>query len=64
MAWTGHLINEQGVLLAMKGQSTDIPELEGAKTTLIPINVPGIGAERCLVKIQLTKESEESAWEK
>ena len=64
VAWTGHLINEQGVLLAMKGQSTDIPELEGAKTTLIPINVPGIGAERCLVKIQLTKESEESAWEK
>ncbi|MEI6542820.1 MAG: 16S rRNA (guanine(527)-N(7))-methyltransferase RsmG [Methylococcales bacterium] len=64
VAWTGHLINEQGVLLAMKGQSADIPVLEGAKTTLIPINVPGIDAERCLVKIQLTKESEESAWEK
>jgi 16S rRNA (guanine527-N7)-methyltransferase len=64
VAWTGHLIDEQGMILAMKGQSSEIPKLEGAKTTLIPIKVPGIDAERCLVKIQLTKESEESAWEK
>ena len=64
VAWTGHLIDQQGILLAMKGQSSDIPELEAARTTLIPINVPGIDEERCLVKIQLTKESEERAWEK
>ncbi len=59
VAWTAHLINDQGAILAMKGQSSDIPELNHAKTTLIPIEVPGIEAERCLVKIQLTQQLEE-----
>ena len=49
---TTHLLGEDGVLLAMKGQN---PEAElaqvTAKTTLIPINIPGCEAERCLVKI-------------
>lgn len=49
---TAHLLGKDGVLLAMKGQK---PEAElaqvAAKTTLIPINVPGCEAERCLVKI-------------
>jgi 16S rRNA (guanine527-N7)-methyltransferase len=49
---TAHLLGKDGVLLAMKGQN---PEAEltqvTAKTTLIPVNVPGIGAERCLVRI-------------
>jgi 16S rRNA (guanine527-N7)-methyltransferase len=57
---TAHLLGKDGVLLAMKGQSPDVPKLESAITTLIPVNVPGITAERCLVKIQLTKESEVS----
>jgi 16S rRNA (guanine527-N7)-methyltransferase len=57
---TAHLLNKNGVLLAMKGQAPDISELESAITTLIPVNVPGITAERCLVRIQLTKESEVS----
>jgi 16S rRNA (guanine527-N7)-methyltransferase len=48
------------VLLAMKGQAPEIPKLELANTTLIPVSVPGITAERCLVRIQLTKESEVS----
>ena len=52
---TSHLLSEQGILLAMKGQTTDIPELEDAQTTIIPIHVPDVDAERCLVKIQLTK---------
>ena len=52
---TSHLLSEQGILLAMKGQATDIPELENAQTTIIPIHVPDVDAERCLVKIQLTK---------
>jgi 16S rRNA (guanine527-N7)-methyltransferase len=49
---TAHLPDKDGVLLAMKGQN---PEAElaqvTAKTTLIPVNVPGIEAERCLVRI-------------
>jgi 16S rRNA (guanine527-N7)-methyltransferase len=58
---TAHLLSKNGVLLAMKGQSPDVvPKLESAITTLIPVNVPGITAERCLVRIQLTKESEVS----
>lgn len=61
---TAHLLSNDGVLLAMKGQSPDIPKLESARTTLIPVNVPGITAERCLVRIQLIKESEVSQWEK
>ena len=57
---TAHLLSKDGVLLAMKGQTPDAPKLESAKTTLIPVNVPGIAAERCLVRIQLIKESEVS----
>ncbi len=49
---TAHLLSPNGVLLAMKGQ---IPEAElaqlDAKTTLIPIHVPEVEAERCLVRI-------------
>ncbi|MCX7067126.1 MAG: 16S rRNA (guanine(527)-N(7))-methyltransferase RsmG [Methylococcales bacterium] len=49
---TAHLLNPNGVILAMKGQ---IPEAELAeiktKATLIPINVPEVEAERCLVRI-------------
>ena len=58
--WTAHLLNKNGILLAMKGQSPDVPALESTKTTLIPIDVPGISAERCLIKIELTKELEDS----
>lgn len=50
---TAHLLNKDGVLLAMKGQAPEVLELESAITTLIPVNVPGITAERCLVRIQL-----------
>ncbi len=49
---TAHLLNPNGVILAMKGQ---IPEAELAeiktKATLVPINVPDVEAERCLVRI-------------
>jgi 16S rRNA (guanine527-N7)-methyltransferase len=49
---TEHLLGKDGVLLAMKGQN---PEAElaqvTAKTTLIPVNVPGREAERCLVRV-------------
>jgi 16S rRNA (guanine527-N7)-methyltransferase len=57
---TAHLLSKNGVLLAMKGQAPDIPKLKSATMELIPISVPGISAERCLVRIQLIKESEVS----
>ena len=57
---TAHLLSKDGVLLAMKGQAPDIPKLKSATMELIPISVPGISAERCLVRIQLIKESEVS----
>jgi 16S rRNA (guanine527-N7)-methyltransferase len=47
---TEHLLAADGLLLAMKGQ---IPEQELAELTLdytvIPLKVPGIEAERCLI---------------
>lgn len=52
---TAHLSAPNGVLLAMKGQN---PELElaevttDAQTTIIPITVPGIAAQRCLIKLE------------
>lgn len=55
---TAHLLGKEGVLLAMKGQLPEVPKLESAKTELYPVNVPGIDADRCLVRIQLIKESE------
>ena len=57
---TGHLLSKNGIILAMKGQPPDEQYINFAKTTLIPINVPGIPAKRCLVKMQLTEESEVS----
>ncbi len=55
-----HILSKEGVLLAMKGQAPVIPKLKSAKATLIPVTVPGLAAERCLVRIQLLKESEVS----
>lgn len=61
---TAHLLGDDGVLLAMKGQTPEILKLESARATLIPVNVPGLAAERCLVRIQLIKASEVNEWEK
>ncbi|MDD1631388.1 MAG: 16S rRNA (guanine(527)-N(7))-methyltransferase RsmG [Methylococcaceae bacterium] len=57
---TAHLLSKDGILLAMKGQVPDVSRLESAKTELYPVKVPGVSAERCLVRIQLIKESEVS----
>ena len=50
---TQHLLADKGILLAMKGQK---PEQELDKIsqpyTILPIKVPGIEAERCLIRIQ------------
>lgn len=52
IALTRHLQAENGVLLAMKSQqvAAELAQVT-APTTLIPINVPGIAAERCLVRV-------------
>lgn len=49
---TAHLLAADGILLAMKGQT---PEAELAQintqASIVPITLPGIAAQRCLVKI-------------
>jgi 16S rRNA (guanine527-N7)-methyltransferase len=47
---TSHLLNANGVLLAMKGQIPEA-ELQQFNATVIPITVPEVEAERCLVII-------------
>ncbi len=52
VALTRHLIDKQGIVLAMKGHNPsgeliDITE----QYTVIPVKVPGVDAERCLIRI-------------
>ena len=51
--YADHLLSEHGILLAMKGQN---PEEElnqlNRPFTVIPIKVPGVDADRCLVQIR------------
>jgi len=53
---TGHLLAEDGLLLAMKGQQPD-QELAELRSTysVVPIKVPGIDAERCLIRMEKPK---------
>lgn len=55
-----HLLANNGCLLAMKGR---VPEVElqsiSQPHAIIPINVPGVAAERCLIQIQKTESSNE-----
>ena len=50
---TRHLLDKNGVLLAMKGQKPvqELQQIELA-TRVISLNVPGVEAERCLVCIE------------
>jgi len=53
MLLTRHLLAEDAVLLAMKGQNPEQELMEISETyTLIPVTVPGIEAERCLIRIE------------
>ncbi|KAF3981685.1 MAG: 16S rRNA (guanine(527)-N(7))-methyltransferase RsmG [Methylococcales symbiont of Hymedesmia sp. n. MRB-2018] len=53
MQLTQHLLNRNGVLLAMKGQQS---QQELATMTvpysIIPLNVPGVEGKRCLIQIE------------
>jgi 16S rRNA (guanine527-N7)-methyltransferase len=63
--FTTHLLDKDGILLAMKGQKPDMELARiAAKATLIPVFIPGIEAERCLVKINSQAITEEVVWEK
>ncbi len=53
IALTKHLIDDQGILLAMKGQTPDLELADISQSfSIIPIHVPGIEAERCLIQIE------------
>lgn len=50
---TEHLLQDQGVLLAMKGQKPESELNEISQSySIIPLQVPGVEAERCLIRIQ------------
>lgn len=62
---SSHLLGKDGILLAMKGQKADTEVAQlSAKTSLIPLSIPEIKAERYLIKIKLQDISEEMVWEK
>ncbi len=56
LSW--HLIDKEGILLAMKGQKPD-QELDkiAQPYSIIPVHVPGIEAERCLIQIEKMAEN-------
>jgi 16S rRNA (guanine527-N7)-methyltransferase len=58
---TRHLVAKNGILLAMKGQSseTEIAKVN-AKMTIIPVQIPNVEAERNLVCIQLNNDDGEA----
>lgn len=59
LSLSAHLLAQNGIMLAMKGQ---IPEHElpqpndRYQAAIIPITVPGITAQRCLIKLTLSTE--------
>ncbi|OQW72695.1 MAG: 16S rRNA (guanine(527)-N(7))-methyltransferase RsmG [Proteobacteria bacterium ST_bin11] len=53
---TGHLLADAGVLLAMKGQQPEQELIDLAEPySVIPLTVPGIAAERCLIRLEKPK---------
>jgi 16S rRNA (guanine527-N7)-methyltransferase len=55
---TAHLLAQDGVLLAMKGQNLDAELTEiAAKKSVISVSVPGADVERCLVRIQSPEQA-------
>lgn len=62
---TSHLLAGTGTLLAMKGQAAEL-DASGidARCTIIPLTVPGLMAERCLVKIDSLAQAGQKMWEK
>jgi len=62
---SSHLLEKNGILLAMKGQKADAEVAQlAAKSDLIPLLIPGIKVERYVVKLKMQDMSEEMVWEK
>lgn len=61
---TEHLLVEEGEILAMKGLPTsqELREIIGSYA-IIPLQVPGIDAERCLISMR-TRQNKAELWEK
>lgn len=58
MRLTSHLLDKQGILLAMKGQQPEEELIKfGAQYSVIPVTVPGVEAERCLIRIEELAEN-------
>lgn len=55
---TGRLLNETGVILAMKGRSPELnaESVPGARIRVIPLRVPGLEAERHLVELTVSHQ--------
>ncbi len=52
IALTRHLIDKQGIVYAMKGQNPSEELVNFTEQyTIIPIKVPGVDAERCLIRM-------------
>ena len=52
---TAHLLNDMGILLAMKGQipEAELNELSNYDSEIIPLHVPNVEAERCLLRLAI-----------
>ena len=50
---TSHLLNNNGVLLAMKGQipEAELQELSDYNCEIMPLHIPNVEAERCLLRL-------------
>lgn len=50
---TSHLLNDNGVLLAMKGQipETELQTVSDYNCQIIPLHIPNVEAERCLLRL-------------
>ena len=57
---TGHLLHKDGEFLAMKGKilEQEMAQVLKKQVTAIPVHVPGVDAERCLIKITSLTETE------
>ncbi len=61
---TGHLLDDHGEILAMKGDPShqELSEIIG-QYVVIPLQVPGIEARRCLIRMQ-AQNNKAKTWEK
>lgn len=52
MQLTKHLLDAQGILLAMKGQQPSPQEIKVFPCSIVQLDIPGVEAARCLIQIE------------